>query len=121
MDQTSSRRRVTAPYESAYPEPIQVSLGEELTIEHRDTEWDGWVWATNKHGEAGWIPESYVEKRHSGWISLKDYIARELTVENGDVLTSHRAVAGWEWCEKPTGETGWVPTENLQSLPGETT
>ncbi|AFK21018.1 hypothetical protein E6P09_17800 (plasmid) [Haloferax mediterranei ATCC 33500] len=112
---TRDRRRVVEAYESAYPNPIRVREGDELTIEERPTEWDGWLWCIDTDGREGWIPESYVEKRRQRWVSLEDYVARELTVEAGETLTSHYTVAGWVWCEKPTGETGWVPSENLRS------
>lgn len=107
------RRRVVEPYESAYPDPIRVCEGDELEIETRETDWDGWLWCTDTDGREGWIPESYVEQRDGTWVSRESYVARELTVDAGERLTSHRTVAGWEWCEKPTGETGWVPAENL--------
>ncbi|WP_227355622.1 SH3 domain-containing protein [Haladaptatus salinisoli] len=111
-----NRRRVAEAYESAYPEPIRVSEGDELTIEERATKWEGWLWCIDTTGREGWIPDAYVERRDGRWIGLEDYVARELTVELGDTLASHVTVAGWEWCEKPTGETGWVPSENLRSI-----
>lgn len=113
---TSNRRLVNEAYESAYPDPIRVSEGDELTIEERDAEWDGWLWCVDTMGREGWIPEVHVERRDGRWIALTDYVARELTVEPGEPLTSHYVLAGWEWCEKPTGKSGWVPTEVLDSM-----
>lgn len=113
----SNRRQVVEAYESAYPNPIRVSEREELTVEERETDWDGWLWCVDAEGREGWIPEAYVERRGDRWVSLESYVARELTVEPGERLTAHDAVAGWEWCEKPTGEAGWVPAENVRSIP----
>lgn len=118
MDSTTSNRRVVEAYASAYPEPIRVSEGDELTIEERATKWDGWSWCIDGSGREGWIPDAYVERRDGRWVSLEDYVARELTVERGETLTSRTAIAGWEWCEKSTGETGWVPSENLRPVSG---
>lgn len=91
-----NHRRVIETYESAYPEPIRVSEGDRVTIEERATDWDGWLWCIDTNGRAGWIPEIYVEKRNAAWVSLEDYVARELTVVPGDALTSYTTVSGWE-------------------------
>lgn len=112
----SERRRVVEAYESAYPDPIRVQAGDQLTIERRETEWDGWLWCVDTEGREGWIPEEYVDRRDGRWIALEAYVARELSVEPGTILVSHDVVAGWEWCEKSNGETGWVPSENLRSI-----
>lgn len=53
-------RRVIEAYELAYPEPIRVSEGDEVTIEERAAEW-GWRLFFDTNGRAGWIPETYVE------------------------------------------------------------
>ncbi|WP_435346191.1 SH3 domain-containing protein [Haloarchaeobius sp. HRN-SO-5] len=115
-DVPSNRRRVVEAYESAYPEPIRVSEGDELAVEDRETEWDGWLWCIDTAGQEGWIPDAYVERRDGRWVSREEYVARELSVEPGETLTSHVTIAGWEWCENSTGKTGWVPSEALRSI-----
>jgi hypothetical protein len=109
----TSARLVVERYESAYPDPIRVAEGEPVTVERRETEWDGWLWATDGSGREGWIPEAFVEPRSNTWISAREYVARELSVFPGTLLTSLETVGGWEWCETPSGEAGWVPSRNL--------
>lgn len=111
------RRHVVEAYTSAYPDPICVNEGDELTVEERATEWNGWLWCVDTSSREGWIPRVYVEQRGGRWFALEDYVARELSVERGDVIVSHTTVAGWEWCETQTGETGWLPSENLRPIP----
>ncbi len=54
--------RVLSEYRSAYPDPLVVSAGEELTASEKESSWSGWIWCTNRDGKSGWVPESYVER-----------------------------------------------------------
>ncbi|WP_327051149.1 SH3 domain-containing protein [Halomicrococcus gelatinilyticus] len=93
MDSTTSdRRRVSEAYTSAYPDPIRLVEGDELVVEERPTEWDGWLWCVDTAGREGWIPEAYVERTGERWVALKGYVARELTASavRRSYPTSHR-------------------------------
>lgn len=106
-------RRVTNTYESAYPNPIVVTAGDELEITERETDWEGWLWCVDREGREGWIPDSFVTEDDGCWTARSDYTAAELSVTAGETVVSRAEVAGWEWCENASGSQGWVPSECL--------
>ena len=108
--------RVISDYQSAYPEPLVVSAGGELTISEKESSWSGWVWCTNRDGKSGWVPEIYVERRGDTGVALYDYEATELTVKVGEELTVSKDESGWMWCTNQEGQSGWVPAENVEGL-----
>ncbi len=107
-------RRVVRPHEASYADPLSVSAGETVFVVKADTKWP-FVWVTNREGKGGWIPESYVSPSQlgePGTVSAA-YDTCELTVRQGELLESFEEVGGWEWCSNRSGESGWVPVENL--------
>lgn len=70
-------------------------------------------------GQSGsWVPAQVIE-----WIgdgngrALEDYTARELDVNEGDVLNGLREVNEWRWCFKSSDRlSGWVPMVNLREV-----
>lgn len=111
-DQQQICRVVTA-YQSPYTEPFALHPGEELTIGHKESEWPGWVWCTNQHGESRWVPETYIERRGDTCVALCEYEATELSVQAGQELTVGHGESGWRWCTNQAGQSGWVPAEYL--------
>ncbi len=109
--------RVIKAYESAYPDPLILSKGESVTLEVRDSEWPGWIWAIDSSGKAGWVPKSWIERKGNRGTITKDYSAFELTVKLGDMLTILEQESGWCRCRTASGKTGWVPSENLALNP----
>src|SRR5512140_111719 len=89
---------VTADYESAYPNPIKLIAGDEVTITDRESEWAGWLWCTNTSGRSGWVPEKYVRRSGDRGVALRDYDATELTVARGERLHVLFEESGWCWC-----------------------
>ncbi len=55
--------RIITAYEAAYPDPLVMKAGDELTTGEKTGPWKGWVWCTNEHGQSRWIPENYVAKK----------------------------------------------------------
>lgn len=110
------RFRVVRAYRSAYPDPLTARKGERLRLEWRESEWPGWVWGQTQAGGEGWVPESWLVVRKTSGFLLRDYTARELTVEAGTVLTAEWEESGWIWATDGDGGTGWVPLENLVTL-----
>ncbi|TFH57974.1 MAG: hypothetical protein E4G91_09955 [Candidatus Zixiibacteriota bacterium] len=108
--------RVIADYRSAYPDPIALSAGDELTIEDRETEWSGWIWCTTREGKSGWVPEKYVQRSGSTGVAERDYDAMELSVTEGEQLTIIEEVSSWYWCRTKDGRLGWVPKQNVEPL-----
>ena len=107
---------VTKDYESAYPEPLSERKGAKLTVHQRESEWPGWVWCIAASGPAGWVPKAWVQSHDDGSRTLlRDYTARELTVESGQVVTASFTESGWAWVTNATGDSGWVPLKHLAS------
>jgi hypothetical protein len=104
--------RVIKAYTSAFPNPLIMKTGGKLTIDRkRKTEWVGWLWCTNELGESGWFPEEFVDVYDGEGVLQRDYDSTELTVQIGETLLILDEASEWYWCEKESGERGWVPIE----------
>ena len=108
---------VKADHDASYPDPIAFKAGEDVVLTDRTDLWDGhrWVWAHAADGREGWIPDDITEVRDGRTVARSDYSAAELTCRAGETLTGLWATHGWTWCRNGAGETGWVPTRNLES------
>jgi hypothetical protein len=100
-------------YQAAYPDPLVMRAGEVLAIVEKESEWRGWLWCTNQQGESRWVPEAFVEQRGATCVMLCDYDSTELSVHVGEELVVEQEVADWFWCTNCSGQSGWVPKENL--------
>jgi hypothetical protein len=108
-----SRYRVTEPYETPFPDPLEAGAGTKLRYERRESEWEGWLWCTAASGKAGWVPETWLTL-DEGYCTLKrDYVARELSVEAGELITADFVESGWVFGSTESGEQGWVPINHL--------
>jgi uncharacterized protein YgiM (DUF1202 family) len=106
--------RASSGYQSAYPDPLKLKAGDEVKVEEKKSEWPGWLWCTDRNGNAGWIPGDYIERDGDTGTLRVDYDATELTVEAGDELEVIRERNGWAWCRKSDGEHGWLPLNVLE-------
>jgi Variant SH3 domain/SH3 domain len=105
--------RVLRPYAAQYPDPIEVTQGEAITLGKRDIDYPGWIWATSPaSGKSGWIPEQFVQVNGDEARVNRDYSARELSVAEGDIVTIIEELLGWALVESPAGR-GWVPATTL--------
>jgi hypothetical protein len=111
-----SRGRVIAPHRSEFADPLVFRAGEELHITDKETEWAGWVWCTNQAGRSGWTPEAYVRREGDTGLGLVDYDATELSVDVGQELLMGVQESGWIWCTDQTGQSGWVPVDNVERI-----
>jgi hypothetical protein len=113
---------VVSPHESEFPTPITFKKGAPLDVgeEYEGSEgWDNWFLCSTPGQEPGWVPGQIIERLDgTAGRALDDYTARELDVQEGEVLIGARALNGWLWCEKTSGSaSGWVPLENLKEIP----
>jgi len=108
--------RAISEYQSAYPDPLIISAGEELMIGEKESGWSGWVWCTNQGGESRWVPEKYVERKGDTGIARYDYEATELSVSVGEELVMGKGESGWIWCTNQKGQSGWVPADDVEKL-----
>ena len=112
-DTKGLKRVVQTPHKASFDVALAFSAGDRLTVEDRETEWEGWLWCVGADGIGSWVPAAYIERDGAHGVASRDYDATELTVAAGDVLTAHYEEAGWAWCTTATGENGWVPAECL--------
>jgi len=116
MKEKRRRVRVVEPYAAIYPDPLRASKGEPLDLGKRDDEYPGWIWCTDSRGKSGWTPEAYLEVRGDRAILLRDYDARELTVNEGDMLIVEDEEAHWLFCVTKSGKRGWIARRNTEVM-----
>ncbi|SFI93684.1 SH3 domain-containing protein [Albimonas pacifica] len=107
------RARVVAAYAAAYPDPIRLRAGEAMVLTGAEDLWDGWrwLWARAPDGREGWVPD---DLPRPGPVAARDYDARELSCEAGEVLPVEELRHGWARLRR--GEaTGWVPLRCLEA------
>ena len=113
-EESTLKRLVRIPCESAYPDPYVFEKGERLHIEKRDAEWPGWIWCTNEKGKSAWVPEQWVELRGELCVLLRKYSSRELTVRLGEEIEWIDEVNGWMLVRNAKGEEGWIPADRIE-------
>ncbi len=108
--------RVIADWQVKDSDPLILRAGEGVTLGQHDTEWPGWIWCINDAGKSGWVPEQYIEAHGSEGVARYDYTAVELAVNVGDELLVGQRLKGWAWCTNASGQSGWVPERNLETI-----
>lgn len=108
------RGKIRSAYKSAYPEPLIAAAGETLAVEDRETQWPGWLWGEHPGGQAGWVPDVYLQRDGDRGTLVRDYDATELTVDVGEELTALSEHGGWMRCRLDDGSLGWIPAEHVE-------
>ncbi len=106
--------RIIKIYRSAYPDPLKLRKGDRVTVEARECEWPGWLWATDSSGRAGWIPEAWLSVSGTAGELLRNCDATELDAEAGDTVEILERESGWVRCRKKDGAVGWLPENVLK-------
>ncbi len=87
---------VVAGYETQYPDPLTMSLGDDLKILKRnESEWPGWVFCESKTGKQGWVPERSIKIDGDNAVGQQSYVAREVTVMEGEIVRIENVESGW--------------------------
>jgi hypothetical protein len=108
--------RVIEPYESPFPDPLELKAGTRLGFERRETAWAGWIWCTDPSGKSGWVPETWLTLDEGFCTLQRDYVARELSVAAGELITAVFVESGWVFGSTASGEQGWVPLNHLSPV-----
>jgi hypothetical protein len=95
-------------------DPIAFKAGERVVLGIRDTDWPEFIQATDARGRSGWVHQD----RLDGDLAVRDYDARELEANAGDVVRLIELAGGWWWAENEIGELGWLPERDLEIDPG---
>ena len=109
----------TEKYEIAYPDPLILKPGDEVTIIESETgpEWIGWHFCKDQSGKEGWISEKYMRinsQLKTGTIT-NSYTAKELNIEPDQEVEVTNESFGWVWC-KTENDEGWLPKNILKDL-----
>lgn len=97
-----------------YPDPIVLRKGDPVSLGKRDTDFPGWIWATSSiDGKSGWVPEQFLATENGETRSLSDYSARELSAEEGEIVSVVEELLGWALVETQDGALGWLPVSHL--------
>ena len=112
---------VVQDHTSEYPEPITFAKGAFLTVGEKyegPEGWYDWLFCDTPGQKGGWVPAQIIEVINGRAARAReDYIARELNVQEGDLLLGSRTMNGWVWCKNPgSSESGWVPLANLKEV-----
>lgn len=98
-----------ADYEENDSHPIHLLPGDEVTVGLADRAWPGWVWATDRDGNDGYVPEEILEPLGEGRFSaMEAYDPTVLTIKRGDRIESLQQIHGWHWCRNEQDVEGWV-------------
>lgn len=98
-----------ADYEEKDADPLRLEPGDEVSVGPADHAWPGWVWAVDKNGRSGYLPEEILEPLGEGRFSVMTaFDPTVLTIRRGDRLEPLRQIHGWHWCRSETGREGWV-------------
>ena len=108
-----ARATVLRDYRSQYAQPIAFVAGESVQLGQRDSEWPEFIWATDPRGNSGWVHERYLDRDHGTAIAIRDYSARELDAEAGQVLELVEEAGGWWWAKNNDGAQGWLPARDI--------
>lgn len=107
---------VIKPHKSDDSEPLMMTTGEVVKGQEKKTEWEGWLWCRNSHGRTGWIPKNYLQrhpKKPGYYSALRDYNAKELNVNMGQIVYIVNEESGWALVKTASQNEGWVPLRNL--------
>lgn len=122
MEMEAKQYLVIQEHISEFPTPISFAKGTPLVVgeTYEGPEgWDNWLFCGTPGQVSGWVPAQIIEIIDGNTArALEDYTARELNVQEGDLLLGMKTLNGWVWCENSgTSESGWVPLANLSEAP----
>jgi hypothetical protein len=110
----AERVRAISGHEIAERPPIQVEVGDQVTVGSRDTTWPAFVFVTAESGE-GWVPSRYLSADSGPAEVTHPYDTTELPTSAGEMLDVlvRDDESGWLWCRAASGAEGWVPISTL--------
>lgn len=98
--------------------PLMITKGTKVKLGRKSDDSDGWadwIYCYSPDGNSeGWAPIQFVQVEGEYGIVLENYSAKELTVEEGDMVEGEIELNGWIWCSKVNKlGLGWVPKEKI--------
>ena len=113
------RYKVIQDYTSPYPDPILFHAGEPVQVGEKsadDPDWNDWYWCEGQRQQKAWVPVQYLQLDGSVGVFIREYNARELSLQTGEILTAYEEINGFCMAEKENGQKGWAPLNHLEML-----
>jgi len=104
---------VVAGFDAKYPDQMTIDVGQEVTV-MKDAEWPGWLLCQTSSGKQGWVPEKIVKITGGKAVAQQSHDAREISMQEGEIVRIEKIETGRAWVTDMTNETGWVPLKNLK-------
>lgn len=116
---SAQKYHVLRAHASEYPQLITFAKGALLSVGKRyegHEDWNDWYFCDISGQQGGWVPSEIIDIDENRVARAReDYTARELKVDEGEVVIGSRALGGWIWCENPVNtQSGWVPLACLE-------
>jgi SH3-like domain-containing protein len=114
MREPRAQVRVIREYRIEYPDPIQISRGERVTVGRADDEFPGWKWCKAADGREGWVPVELLSNEGTEAIVLQEYSARELAAQPGEEVIVEEDRHNWLLVRNSRGDRGWLPATHVE-------
>ncbi|WP_411844699.1 SH3 domain-containing protein [Roseibacillus persicicus] len=99
-----------ADYEELDRNPLNLQLGQKVTVGEEDKTWPEWIWTQTENGLSGYVPKDYLDLDNSPQATVtNEFDGTILKVSKGEVIESEFELGGWHWCHDDEGKKGWVP------------
>jgi len=97
--------------------PLQLAVGDQVSVGQRDGEWPEFVFVTSARG-SGWVPARHLTTDTGPATVRTAYDTTELPTQAGDVLyiVAEDLISGWLWCRSRAGREGWVPINTIEDV-----
>ena len=108
-------------YQTPYPDSILFKEGERVIIGETfqdDPDWVDWIWCAGESENRAWVPKQYIQLTSGEWRLSRDYDAKELSINIGEILAVDQIINGFGMAVKSDSTKGWVPLKNLQWVDG---
>ncbi|MFT3807154.1 SH3 domain-containing protein [Arenimonas sp.] len=105
--------RLLRDYRTQYHDPVRFLAGETVRVDDRDTEWPEFLWATDPDGRSGWVHQRYLAGDTGETTAVRDYTARELDADAGQIVELIEEAGGWWWSATDDGRSGWLPARDI--------
>jgi hypothetical protein len=115
MAAASSRVITRAAYTAQYSDPINLRAGDVVEVHQADADFPEWFWCQGPCAKEGWVHFSFLSQTTGKVTALRDYSARELTLQAGERGWVIELLGGWAYLTLDDGRVGWVSADVLDA------
>ena len=111
----NSRVVTRGAYTAQYADAVAFRAGDEVAVDHPDSEFPEWFWCRGPDAREGWVHSSFLSHTSGRASGLRDYSAKELTVAAGESGRLIELLGGWAYVELDDGRCGWLPAQVIDA------